>query len=162
MTDRARLILIYACVGPVVGALLYVGLSAAAGALGLRTNVFMDPDLFQQALTRTAGVAGWQIAISAPLSLTPALLTGWLTARRIETSGSCPWWESCLHGALTSGPPGVLFLWAARAAYPEMTIIPYPAAGGALIALIGFFGTLPCWWLAVNPLAAYRSSPQNL
>jgi hypothetical protein len=162
VTSHARLILIYALVGPVVGALLYVGFSAAAGALGLRTNVFMDPDLFRQAMAQTAGVAGWQIAISAPLSLTPALLTGWLTARRIEKAGSCPLWASCLYGALTSGPPGVLFLWAARAAYPEMAIIPHPLPGGLLIGLIGFLGTWPCWWLAARKALPYRSSPQNL
>jgi hypothetical protein len=162
VTSRARLILIYALVGPVVGALLYVGFSAAAGALGIRTNVFMDPGLFRQAMAQTAGVAGWQIAISAPLSLTPALATGWFTLTRIEKAGSCPWWLSCLYGALASGPPGVLFLWAARLAYPEMAIIPHPLPGGLLIGLIGFLGTWPCWWLAARKPPLYRSSPQNL
>ena len=162
MTSRALLILIYALVGPVAGALLYVGFSAAAGAFGLRTNVFMDPDLFRQAMAQTAGAAGWQIAISAPLSLTPALLTAWLTLRRIERSGSCPWWLSCLYGGLLSGIPGFFFLWAARAAYPDMAMIPHPLPGGALIGLIGFLGTWPCWRLAARKPSPYRSSPQNL
>jgi len=150
MTDRTRLLLIYAVVGPIGGALVYVALSAAAGWAGWRTNLFMDSALFRQAMAQTAGVAGWQIAISAPLSLTPALITGWLTWRRIERAGSCPWWLSCLHGALTSGPPGALFLWAARAAYPEMAAIPHPLPGGALIGLIGFVGTWPCWWIGAR------------
>jgi hypothetical protein len=143
----------------VAGALIYVALSAAAAALGLRTNLFMNPGLFSWALAQGVGVAGWQIAISAPLSFAPALIVGLATWRHIASRGSCPWWLSCLYGALASGPPGTLFLWAARAAYPDLTIIPHPVPGGALIALIGFVGTWPCWRLAT---AAYRSSPQNL
>lgn len=150
MTRRARLFLTYAVVGPVVGALLYVGMSLAAGALGLRTNLFIDRAAIGLTAAEALGRAGWQTMATAPLSLTPALLTAWLTWRRIERGGVCPWWESCLYGALASGPPGVLFLWAARAAYPEMTIIPHPLLGGALIAFIGFVGTWPCWWLAAR------------
>jgi hypothetical protein len=156
VTAESKLRLIYAVVGPVAGALLYVAISAAAGAIGLRTNLVMDPALFRQALSGVAGAAGWQIAISAPLSLTPALLTGWLTWRRIARSGSCPWWLSCLYGALASGPPGALFLWAGRTAYPDLPIIPHPITGGLLIGAIGFLGTWPCW-----RLATYLNSPQN-
>jgi hypothetical protein len=143
--------LTYAVVGPVTGALFYVAISAAAAPLGLKTNLFLAPALFE-ALSATAGLAIWQIAVSAPLSVMPALATGWLTWRRIEQDGACPWWRSCLYGALTSGPPGALFLWVSRLAAPaELTpIIPHPLTGGALIGLIGFLGTWPSWRIAVG------------
>ncbi len=145
----ARLVAIYAALGPVVGALLYVALSGLAGALGIRSNVFIDPALLGSAAD-TLGLAGWQIALSAPFSLLPAILTGLLTARRIEARGSCPWQLSCLYGGAISGVAGFAALAAARAGYPELAIIPPPLPGAALIALIGFLGTWPCWRLAAS------------
>jgi len=149
VTARARLFLTYAVVGPVAGALLYVAFSALAGALDWRTNLFIAPAALGASIVEGLSRAGWQIAATSPLSLTPAFATAWLTWRRVEREGSCPWWLSCLYGALTSGPPGALFLWAARAAYPEMTIIPHPLPGGCLIAAIGFVGTLLCYHIYV-------------
>lgn len=143
----ARLIAIYALVGPIVGAILYLAISALAGWLGFRTNLFVDPAMFGTA-AQNLGLAGWQIALSAPFSLAPALLTGWLTARRIERTGGCPWWLSCLYGGVISGIGGFAALAAARAGYPELTIIPPPLPGAALIGFIGFVGTWPCWQLA--------------
>ncbi len=47
-----RIIGIYAILGPVVGALLYIGLSALAGAMGIRSNVFIDSALSVRAAER--------------------------------------------------------------------------------------------------------------
>lgn len=151
----ARIVGVYALLGPIVGALLYVGLSALAGALGLRSNVFIDPALLGSA-AETLGLAGWQIALSAPFSLMPAILTGWLTALRIAQEGACPWWLSCLYGGAISGLGGLAALMAAKSAYPDLPIIPPALPGAALIAFIGFWGTWPCWWVAArkDPLPA--------
>ncbi len=149
----ARIIGVYALLGPIVGALLYVGLSALVGALGVRSNVFIDPALLGSA-SQTLGLASWQVALSAPFSLSPALLTGWLTARRIASQGSCPWWLSCLYGGVISGLGGFVALVAAKSGYPDLPIIPNPVPGAALIAFIGFVGTWPCWWVV-----ARRDSP---
>ena len=127
----ARLIAIYALLGPVIGALLYVALSALAGALGIRSNVFIDSALLGSAV-ETMGLAGWQVALSAPFSLAPAILTGWLTARRIDRTGGCPWWLSCAYGGAISGVGGWVALTAAKAGYPDLPIIPQPAPGAAL------------------------------
>jgi hypothetical protein len=142
----ARIIATYALLGPIVGALLYIALSALAGALGIHSNVFIDAALLSSA-RETLGLAGWQIALSAPFSLAPAILTGWLTARRMARTGNCPWWLSCLWGGLISGIGGFIALAAAKAGYPDLPIIPNPLPGAALIAFIGFVGTWPCWRL---------------
>ncbi len=143
-----RIIGIYAVLGPVVGALMYVALSALAGAVGIRSNVFIDAALLGST-AETLGLAGWQIALSAPFSLAPAILTGWLTARRVARVGACPWWLSCLWGGIISGAGGFAALAAAKSGYPDLPIIPDPLPGAALIAFIGFVGTWPCWRIAV-------------
>ncbi len=144
----ARIIGIYAVLGPIVGALLYVALSALAGAVGIRSNVFIDAALLSST-AETLNLAGWQIALSAPFSLAPAILTGWLTAQKVAQEGGCPWWLSCLWGGVISGAGGFAALVAAKSSYPDLPIIPDALPGAALIAFIGFVGTWPCWWVAV-------------
>jgi hypothetical protein len=159
---HARLILIYGLGGPVVGALLYVALSALAAGLGIRPDIFIEPRYFSATLARTFDLALWQILVSAPLTLFPAMATALLTLQRLRMTGTCPWWLSCLWGGVVSGVLALIGLSLAHATGPWGMPIPSVFGGSALIALIGFLGTLPCWGLAVAMAAqAYRSSPQN-
>jgi hypothetical protein len=156
-----RLILIYAVLGPVAGALLYVGLSILAAALAIRPDVFLDPRLLGPTLIENFGVATWQIAMSAPVTLLPAALTGLTTARQMDRDGSCPGWVSCGYGALFSAALALPGLALGHLIMPQVAAIPPVIEGSALIALIGFIGTWPCWLLAMQPGVAYLSSPQN-
>jgi hypothetical protein len=158
----ARLLLIYGLCGPIVGALIYVAMSALAAVVDLRPDIFIEPRFFSATLARTFDLALWQILISAPLTLAPALLTGGLTLRRMRQVGSCPWWLSCVWGGATSGVLALLGLSLAHVTGPWNMPIPPIMGGSALIALIGFLGTIPCWGLVAAMTAqVYRSSPQN-
>ena len=157
-----RLVVTYALLGPATGALLYVALSAIAARAQVFPELFLDPGLFGPTFRGNLGLASWQIACSAPLTVMPALLTGLLTVRRIRKRGSCPWWLSCGYGGLASGALALPGLGFGHLLVGELIRIPPVIAGSALIALIGFVGTLPCWWLVSQQAKAYRSSPQNL
>ncbi len=157
-----RIVLLYAMLGPVAGAALYVGLSALASAFHLRPDIFLDPRFFGATLSANLHLVTWQIAVSAPVTLLPALLTGWMTARRIAHATDCPWWLSCLYGGVFSGGLAMVGLGLGHILMPQLSIIPPVAGGSALIALIGFVGTWPCWRLATAASPAYRNSPQNL
>jgi hypothetical protein len=156
-----RIIVLYALIGPVAGAALYVALSALASAIQIRPDIFIDPRFFGATLSAHLHLVTWQIAVSAPVTLLPALLTGWLTTRQIMRQGHCPWWLSCTFGGLASGALAVIGLGLGHLTGPHGLAIPPVAGGSALIALIGFVGTWPCWRLAAA-FPAYRSSPQNL
>jgi hypothetical protein len=157
-----RIVILYGVLGPVAGATLYVAMSALASAFQLRPDIFLDPRFFGATLLANLDLVTWQIAVSAPLTLLPALLTGWMTARQVEREGHCPWWLSCGYGGLFSGGLAVIGLNLGHLLMPYLAIIPPVAGGSALIALIGFVGTGPSWWLAASAFPAYRSSPQNL
>jgi hypothetical protein len=157
-----RVILLYAILGPVAGAFLYVLMSALAAALGIGSGVFIEARQIGATLIDNLGLLWWQLAISAPFTALPAMATGWLSARQMEAEGHCPWWLSCLYGGLSSGILAIVGLGLGHLTMPQLTIIPPVAGGSALIALIGFLGTWPCWRLAFGPAPAfYRSSPQN-
>ncbi len=157
-----RIVILYALLGPVAGAALYVGLSGVASGFGVRPDIFLDPRFFGSTLFANLHLVTWQIALSTPVTLLPAVMTGWLTARRLERDGKCPWWLSCGYGGALSGGLALIGLGLGHLAMPHLTIIPPVVGGSALIALIGFIGTWPCWRLATTVLPAYRSSPQNL
>jgi hypothetical protein len=156
-----RLTLIYAVLGPIGGALLYVSFSMLAGQFGYGGALFMDPRSFGHGLSQNILATGWQIALSSPLSALPAVLTAMATNRAISSGGSCPWWKSCSYGAFFSGLLALPFLTLAGWQFGHEVVIPHPAPGSALIALIGFLGTWPCWLLAAQGPLPYRSSPQN-
>jgi hypothetical protein len=156
-----RIVTLYGVLGPVAGATLYVALSALASAFQFRPDIFLDPRFFGTTLLANLDLVTWQIAVSAPITLLPALLTGWMTTLRIERDGNCPWWLSCGYGGLLSGSLAIIGLSLGHLTMPHLTIIPPILGGSALIALIGFVGTWPCWWLATAAFPAYRSSPQN-
>ncbi|MGL5116628.1 MAG: hypothetical protein ACRC7G_16190 [Beijerinckiaceae bacterium] len=149
-----RTVLIYALLGPLAGALVYLALSVAARLLGATSNLFA-PLAQGGEIAASLGAASWRIGPALLLTWMPAVLTGFATARVEQSQGSCAWWTSCLIGAVFSGAGGYALIALGRALYPEADFIPPPAPGAALIALVGFVGTWPCW------LAAYRSSPQN-
>jgi hypothetical protein len=157
-----RIIILYGVLGPVAGATLYVGMSALASVFQLRPDIFLDPRFFGTTLLANLDLVTWQIAVSAPVTLLPALFTGWMTARKIERHDDCPWWLSCGYGGVFSGGLAIIGLGLGHLLMPHLTIIPPVLGGSALIALIGFVGTWPCWRLATAALPAYRSSPQNL
>ncbi len=157
-----RVIILYALLGPVAGAALYVGLSGVASSFGIRPDIFLDPRLFGTTISANLHLMTWQIAVSAPVTLLPAVLTGLKTAQRILRAGHCPWWLSCAYGAAFSGGLAILGLGLGHITMPEITRIPPVIGGSALITLIGFVGTWPCWRLVTALLPAYRSSPQNL
>jgi hypothetical protein len=156
-----RIVILYALLGPVAGAALYVALSALASAFQLRPDIFIDPRFFGATLSAHLHLVTWQIAVSAPVTLLPAVLTGWLTARQVVREGHCPWWLSSAFGGMTSGALAVIGLSLGHMTGPHGMAIPPVVGGSALIALIGFVGTWPCWWLSARG-PAYRSSPQNL
>jgi hypothetical protein len=157
-----RIIILYGVLGPVAGAALYVAISALASVFQFRPDIFLDPRLFGTTLLANLDLVTWQVAVSATVTLLPAVLTGWMTAQRIEREGHCPWWLSCGYGGVFSGSLAVIGLGLGHLLMPHLTIIPPILGGSALIALIGFVGTWPCWRLATAALPAYRSSPQNL
>ena len=157
-----RIIILYGVLGPVAGATLYVAVSALASVFQLRPNIFLDPRFFGTTLLANLDLVTWQIAVSAPATLLPAVLTGWITARRIERLAGCPGWLSCSYGGMFSGGFAMIGLGLGQLLMPHLTIIPPVLGGSALIALIGFVGTWPCWRLATSAFPAYRSSPQNL
>ena len=156
-----RIIILYGLLGPVAGATLYVVMSAFASVFQLRPDIFLDPRFFGTTLLANVDLVTWQIAVSAPVTLLPAVLTGWMTAQRINRHGDCPWWLSCGYGGVFSGGLAVAGLALGHLMLPHLAIIPPVAGGSALIALIGFVGTWPCWRLATAVFPAYRSSPQN-
>ncbi len=157
-----RIIILYGVLGPVTGATLYVAVSALASVFQLRPDIFLDPRFFGATLLANIDLVTWQIAVSAPVTLLPALFTGWMTARRIERYGHCRWWLSCSYGSVFSGGLAIIGLSLGHLTMPHLTIIPPVLGGSALIALIGFVGTWPCWRLAKATFPGYRSSPQNL
>jgi hypothetical protein len=157
-----RIIILYGVLGPVAGAALYVAMSALASIFQFRPDIFLDPRFFGPTLLANLDLVTWQIATSAPVTLLPAVITGWMTAQRIERRGHCPWWLSCGYGGAFSGGFAVIGLSIGHMTMPHLTNIPPILGGSALIALIGFVGTWPCWRLATAAFPAYRSSPQNL
>jgi hypothetical protein len=157
-----RIIILYGVLGPVAGATLYVAMSALASVFQLRPDIFLDPRFFGATLLANLDLVTWQIAVSAPVTLLPALLTGWLSALRIERRGDCPWWLSCSYGSAFSGGLAIIALSLGHLLMPHLTSVPPVIGGSALIALIGFVGTWPCWRLATAAFPAYRNSPQNL
>ncbi len=110
-----RIIGVYALLGPVVGALLYVALSALAGAIGIRSNVFIDAALLGST-AQTLNLAGWQIALSAPFSLAPAILTGWLTARRVAGRELAPGGSAASGAGSSAGSEASRRSWRRRVA----------------------------------------------
>jgi hypothetical protein len=157
-----RIMILYGVLGPVAGATLYVAMSALASVLHLRPDIFLDPRFFGATLLANFDLVTWQIAVSAPVTLLPALFTGWMTAQRIEREGHCPWQLSSGYGGMFSGGLAIIGLSLGHLVMPQLTIIPPVFGGSSLIALIGFVGTWPCWWLATAAFPTYRSSPQNL
>jgi hypothetical protein len=157
-----RIIILYGVLGPVAGATLYVALSALASILHVRPDIFLDPRFFGTTLLANLDLVTWQIAVSAPVTLLPAVITGWMTVQRLERYGNCPWWLSCGYGGVFSGGLAIIGLSLGHLTMPHMTSIPPIIGGSALIALIGFVGTWPCWRLATAAFPAYRNSPQNL
>jgi hypothetical protein len=149
-----RTVLIYAMLGPLAGGLIYLLLSIAAHIMGVTSNLFA-PLAQSGEVAASLAAAGWRIGPALLLTWMPAVLTGYATARIAQARGDCPWWASCASGSAFSGVGGYALIALGRAMHPDATFIPTPASGAALIALVGFAGTWPCW------LAAYRNSAQK-
>jgi hypothetical protein len=154
-----RIVILYAVLGPVAGATLYVTMSMLAAVLEIRPDIFIPAQFIGATLAAQIDLLTWQIAVSAPVTLMPAVLTGWMTARRIIRDGDCPWWLSCGYGGVFSGGLGFIGLGLGHLLMPDLSSIPPVGGGSALIALIGFLGTLPCWWL--GPYALRRAAYTN-
>lgn len=148
-----RTVLIYAVVGPVAGAALYLTISILARLLGSTSNLFAPLGAGAELEISMAMAA--RIGPALLLTWLPALLTGLATAWIVEIRGQRAWWASCAIGGALSGVGGYALIAIGRSMLPDAAFIPPAAGGAALIALVGFAGTLPCW------LLAYRSSAQK-
>jgi hypothetical protein len=149
-----RTVLIYLTLGPLAGGSIYLIISIAAHLMGARSALFA-PLAQSGEVAASLAAAGWRIGPAVLLTWMPALLTGCATALIARKRGICPWWVSCGFGAALSGVGGYALIALGRSLHPDATFIPPPASGAALIAMVGFAGTLPCWMLA------YRSSAQK-
>jgi hypothetical protein len=82
------------------------------------------------------------------VGLLPAILTAFLTAGRISKSGRCLWYQSAgygaLSGALLIGAPFLFYGLVQPTQSVNILVLGYLSI---VPVLLGFFGTIPVWYL---------------
>jgi hypothetical protein len=85
------------------------------------------------------------------VGLLPAILTAFLTERKISKSGCCLWYQSAGYGALSSalfiGAPFLFFGLVEAIRSGNISVFGPQTYLSGVPVILGFFGTIPVWYL---------------